>query len=446
MIRQPGARPAVRWAGSQSCRIEGATQPFEAFTVDRNHVEATRWKRREAPQKMMRGQHDAALLGKSNSGRGAAMAAAATRAHFDKNKRAVTLAQNQVDLAAPEPRPGGNPIIALHQRQTCVRQVGQRQCLGIIAHLFRRPTFLDHAVTTFDASLLLQAAASAAGGQHYPSSTLYVVATPIGNLADLSLRAIHVLALVDAVACEDTRHSAPLLRVLGLDKPLLALHRHNEREATASVLQRLAAGERVACVSDAGTPGVSDPGALLVASVQAAGYRTLPIPGASSAVAALSVAGDATGGSFVFIGFLAVRGTDRTGALERLAGEQRSQIVFEAPHRISDLAAALARLCGSRTLTVCRELTKQFETVATLPASALPGWLEADINRSRGEFVLVLHALASETSNAMPTASDATLRTLLAALPLKQAVALTAELTGAARNALYERALEMKSE
>ncbi|HZT55100.1 MAG TPA: SAM-dependent methyltransferase, partial [Burkholderiaceae bacterium] len=148
---------------------------------------------------------------------------------------------------------------------------------------------------------MLQAAASAAGAQHYPPGALYVVATPIGNLADVTLRAIHVLALVDAIACEDTRHSGPLLRQLGIDaKALLAVHEHNEREAAAGVLARLARGERVAYISDAGTPAISDPGAALVAAVQAAGHRALPIPGASSAVAALSVAGDATGGPFTF--------------------------------------------------------------------------------------------------------------------------------------------------
>jgi 16S rRNA (cytidine1402-2'-O)-methyltransferase len=296
-------------------------------------------------------------------------------------------------------------------------------------------------MTAFDASLLRQAAADAAGGQHYPPASLYVVATPIGNLADLSLRAIHVLGLVDAIACEDTRHSAPLLQALALSKPLIALHEHNERSAAAGVLERLARGERVAYVSDAGTPAISDPGAALVAAAQAAGYRTLPVPGASSAIAALSVAGDAAGGPFTFIGFLPVRGGERTRALARIAGAPQTQVLFEAPHRIEALAAALAEACGTRLVTVCRELTKQFETVATQPANALARWLEADRNRARGEFVLVLHALPEPATDAPDPSHDTTLRTLLGALPLKQAVALAAELTGAPRNALYERAL-----
>ena len=292
-----------------------------------------------------------------------------------------------------------------------------------------------------------QAAASAAGAQHYPAGALYVVATPIGNLADLTLRAIHVLGLVDAIACEDTRHSAPLLRQLGIEgKALLAVHEHNERDAASGVLARLARGERVAYVSDAGTPAVSDPGAALVAAAQAAGYRCVPIPGASSAVAALSVAGDAVVGPFTFVGFLSSRAGERTRGVQQLAANPQAQVLFEAPHRIEALAAALAEGCGTRTVTVCRELTKQFESVTTMTAAELPAWLAADAHRSRGEFVLVLHALVADTKeDPGPPAFDSTLRTLLAALPLKQAVTLAAELTGAPRNALYERALALKN-
>ena len=301
-------------------------------------------------------------------------------------------------------------------------------------------------MTTLNASLLLQAAAAAAGDQQYPPGALYVVATPIGNRADLTLRAIHVLGIVDAIACEDTRHSAPLLRQLGIDKPLLAVHQHNEREAAAAVLERLDAGQRVACISDAGTPAVSDPGAGLVAAVQAAGHRTIPVPGASSALAALSVAGDARSATFSFIGFLAARGAERSQALTSLAANASTLLLFEAPHRIGALLRELAERCAARPVTLCRELTKQFETVITLPANQLPAWLEGDPNRARGEFVLVLHALPeAETTRDVP-AHDAALRALLAAMPLKQAVALVAELTGAPRNALYERALALKNE
>ena len=292
-----------------------------------------------------------------------------------------------------------------------------------------------------------QAAAAAAGGQSYPAGALYVVATPIGNLADLTLRAIHVLGLVEAIACEDTRHSAPLLRTLGIEgKPLLAVHEHNEREAAAGVIERLARGERVAFVSDAGTPAVSDPGAALVAAVAAAGMRCIPVPGASSAAAALSVAGDADGHGFVFHGFLPAKAGERAQALQRIAADAHTAILFEAPHRIAALAAGLATACGPRRVTVCRELTKQFESVTTVPAETLPQWLADDPNRLRGEFVLVIHALGQSGDESLPDRHDRVLDALLAALPLKQAVALAVELTGAPRNALYERALARKRE
>lgn len=296
--------------------------------------------------------------------------------------------------------------------------------------------------------MLQRAAAEAAGAQQYPAAALYVVATPIGNLADLSLRAIHVLGLVDALACEDTRVSAALLRHLGLDKPLLALHAHNEHQAAERLLQRLGAGQRVAYVSDAGTPAVSDPGAALVARVAAAGHRVLPLPGPSSALAALSVAGDAHSHGFVFVGFLPARGAARAAALQALAGDARTQLLFEAPHRIDTLAQELARLAPQRTLTLCRELSKQFETVHTLAAAALPGWLAADAHRRRGEFVLVLHAPAAAPADddaALTSAAAHTLQVLLRELRLKQAVSLAAELSGAPRNALYQAALRSKA-
>jgi 16S rRNA (cytidine1402-2'-O)-methyltransferase len=296
-----------------------------------------------------------------------------------------------------------------------------------------------------DGSKLVEAAAGAAGGQQYPAGALYVVATPIGNLADLTLRALHVLAIVDAIACEDTRHSAALLRHFALAKPLIALHEHNERAASGTVLARLARGERVAYVSDAGTPAVSDPGAELVAAARAAGYRVVPIPGASSALAALSAAGDAMPGGFAFVGFLAARGGDRARAIAEVARASATQIVFEAPHRIETLACELAAACPDRIATLCRELTKQFESIASMPARGLPAWLAAEPNRARGEFVVVLHALAPVEAAAESGAQDALLAPLLAALPLKQAVALAAEISGAPRNLLYARALALKA-
>lgn len=301
---------------------------------------------------------------------------------------------------------------------------------------------------------LSQAAAQVAGGQHYPTGALYVVATPIGNLADFSLRAVHVLALVDAVACEDTRVTAGLMRHLGLDKPLIALHEHNERSAAERVLSRLAAGERVAYVSDAGTPAISDPGALLVDQARMAGHRVLPIPGASSVVAALSAAGHAPaegdGGSaaFHFAGFLPAKGAERIAALEAAMAQPCACVLFEAPHRIATLFEQLAGRAPGRRVTVCRELTKQFEQIDTMEAGALPAWLSADAVRGKGEFVLVIHAapavIAQADDDAVDAAAQRTLTVLLRELPLKQAVALAAEISGAPRNALYTRALAQK--
>ena len=298
----------------------------------------------------------------------------------------------------------------------------------------------------------LQTAAAVAGLQDYPRGCLYVVATPIGNLADISLRALHVLALADAVACEDTRTSGAFLRHFGLEKPLLALHEHNERAGAAQVCARLAAGERVAYISDAGTPAVSDPGAVLVQVVAAAGYRVMPLPGASSAVTALSVAGDTAAQGFTFAGFLSNKAQERATELGRLKDARRSTVIFEAPHRIEALAAAMGEaLVGGETprrLTVCRELTKQFEQVATLPVADFAAWLAADANHRRGEFVLVLHAAPAQPANedALPADAERTLRVLLRDLPLKQASALAAELCGLPRKRLYAQALAWRAD
>jgi 16S rRNA (cytidine1402-2'-O)-methyltransferase len=289
----------------------------------------------------------------------------------------------------------------------------------------------------------LEAAHDAAGSQNNPTSTLYVVATPIGNLADISLRALHVLSLVNAVACEDTRHTQQLLRAYGLDRPgsqLLALHQHNEAEAAQTVIARLAQGERVAYVSDAGTPAISDPGARLVAAVRQAGFRVLPLPGASSVTTALSASGMTGEHGFVFAGFLPSKSGERQQAVQALAQESRAVVLLEAPHRIEALAQALAVL-GERRVTLGRELTKQFEQIETLPAQDLPRWLAEKPDRQRGEFVLVLH-----DAPVAATAGEGlrVLQILLPDLPLKTAVKLAAEITGESKNELYDKALALK--
>jgi 16S rRNA (cytidine1402-2'-O)-methyltransferase len=288
------------------------------------------------------------------------------------------------------------------------------------------------------------AARDVAGAQDYPEGTLYVVATPIGNLADVTLRALHVLGLADRIACEDTRHTQALLRAYGIDAPgerLLAVHQHNEAEAAGRVIAHLQAGERVAYASDAGTPGVSDPGARLVAAVRAAGHRVIPLPGASSVTALLSAAGSVAEGGFVFAGFLPAKAGERDAAVAALAAEPRAVVLLEAPHRIEPLGRALAAL-GPRPVTLGRELTKQFEQIATLPCDQLPAWLAADAQRTRGEFALLLHG--APPADADDGDTDRVLRLLLAELPLKTAVKLAAEITGGQRNALYERALRLK--
>ena len=297
-----------------------------------------------------------------------------------------------------------------------------------------------------NAELIRRAAEAAAGAQQYPKGALYVVATPIGNLADLTLRAVQVLGLVDAVACEDKRVTAGLLRHLGLERPLVALHEHNEAEAAGALIERMARGERIAYVSDAGTPAISDPGARLVAATQTAGLRVLPLPGASSVITALSASGDVQAAGHRFAGFLPPRGGERSARLAELAAQPECTVLFEAPHRIEALAEALAQAMPARPVTLCRELTKQFETIVTLPAAALPAWLATDEHRRRGEFVLVLHAQAADAADtALPAAAERLLDALLDGRPLKQAVALVADATGAPRNALYERALALKA-
>lgn len=295
----------------------------------------------------------------------------------------------------------------------------------------------------------LRSAQEAAGGQNYPPGALYVVATPIGNLADITLRALHVLQLADVVACEDTRHTQAMLRAYGIDKSaaqLLAVHQHNEAQAAQAVIDRLRQGQRVAYASDAGTPAISDPGARLVAAVHAAHLTVVPLPGASSVTAALSVAGiseeGAQHGAFVFAGFLSSKSGERATSVTALSSEARAVVLLEAPHRIEALALALAAL-GERRVTIGRELTKQFEEIATVAVNTLPDWLRADANRSRGEFVLVLHP-AVVAVDAGPELRI--LKLLLAELPLKTAVKLTADITGAARNTLYDAALTLKKE
>ncbi len=283
--------------------------------------------------------------------------------------------------------------------------------------------------------------------QAYPHACLYVVATPIGNRADITLRALHVLSLVDTIACEDTRHTQSLLRSYGLHKPLLALHQHNESQASDRVCAQLAQGQRIAYVTDAGTPGISDPGAGLVRAVRAQGFAIMPIPGASSLTTALSVSGIdlPAGQGFRFLGFVPSHGNERQRFLENLTHHNEVLVFLEAPHRLDTLAQALHHL-GTREVTLARELTKQFEQIVTQPAHALVDWLAANPAHRRGEFVVILHARPTPVeADHPPPQVDQALQVLLPHVPLKVAVALTVELTGHPKNAVYARALALQS-
>ncbi len=282
------------------------------------------------------------------------------------------------------------------------------------------------------------------GSQIRPgSATLYVVATPIGNLSDVTLRALDVLRASDIIAAEDTRVTARLLDRHGITGKLLAVHEHNERALAGRITGMLAEGRTVALVSDAGTPGIADPGAHVVAAVRAAGYPVVPVPGPCAAVAALSASGFESG-RFLFCGFLPARAGERRRVIGGLAAQTATLVFYEAPHRVAESAADLcAILGGGREVVIARELTKIHETLhCCLLKDAVP-WLLADDNNRRGEFVLVVSG-AAEKAGVEAADVDRTLQILLGELPLKQAVALAAKLTGGSRNALYERALAIR--
>ena len=281
--------------------------------------------------------------------------------------------------------------------------------------------------------------------QVYPVSTLYVLATPIGNFADITLRALHVLALVDAVACEDTRNTGHLLTRYGLSKSLIAAHQHNEREVAEKLIVRLQAGERIALVSDAGTPAVSDPGARIVDAVRAAGLRVMPLPGPSAAIAALSASGLLCD-QFHFVGFLPAKARQRDAALELLRTTAATLIFYEAPHRISAAVDALAAAFeGTRQIVFARELTKLFEEIHRCPLAQASAWVAQDAHHQKGEFVLLLEG-APPAAEEDEAEAERVLRILLAECTVKQAAALAAHITGHKKNALYELALRIKAE
>lgn len=275
------------------------------------------------------------------------------------------------------------------------------------------------------------------------SPALYVVATPLGNRADITLRALSVLRAVDLVAAEDTRHSQRLFDAHGISAKMFALHEHNEQEGATRIIGQLEAGRHVALITDAGTPAVSDPGARLVARVQEAGLSVVPVPGPCAAIAALSASG-LTAPHFHFHGFLPVKQAGRRSALEALRGVNATLVFYEAPHRVletvDDLVAVLE---PAREIVVARELTKLFEQVARMPLADAPAWLRGDANRQRGEFVLLVGP--APAVEGIPPEAERVLKLLLEELPLKSAAKLAAAITGLSKNALYDHALQLRA-
>ena len=276
-------------------------------------------------------------------------------------------------------------------------------------------------------------------------ATLYVVATPIGNLRDITLRALDILAKVDRVVAEDTRNTSVLLNHYGLSTKLLSLHQHNERDRAVELIAQLASGASLALVSDAGTPGISDPGALLVESVRLAGYAIVPIPGASALVAALSVSG-MHALPFSFHGFLPTKSSARKTVLASIQSQTGTLVVYEAPHRVIDCVTDLCDVFGGkRQLVIARELTKLFETVHACPLGDAVAWLNADANRLRGEFVLIVQGASSKVAKSEDDMDRILLPMLGEQLPVKQAAKLCAAILGLGKNATYERALALKN-
>lgn len=278
-----------------------------------------------------------------------------------------------------------------------------------------------------------------------PPGVLYIVATPIGNLQDLSERAQIALSRVALVAAEDTRHSGRLLQHLGISKPMLALHEHNERERVTRIIDKLAEGQDIALISDAGTPLISDPGYIVVREVRQAGYRVSPVPGPCALVAGLSAAGLPTD-RFLFVGFMPARRSGRKAALEELREQTATLVFYESPHRILDLMQDMGDVFGAdRECVLGRELTKTFETFYSGSAGAVLAELREDPNGARGEFVVMVRGAApAEDTAAAVVDADKLLALLIPELPLKKAARIVSEVSGLGKNELYQRALALK--
>ncbi|QWE16691.1 16S rRNA (cytidine(1402)-2'-O)-methyltransferase [Polynucleobacter sp. AP-Nino-20-G2] len=286
--------------------------------------------------------------------------------------------------------------------------------------------------------------------QDLPAGALYMVATPIGNMGDITLRALHVLNSVDGIACEDTRHSAPLLQHFGIHKKCLALHEHNEIAGAQTVIQHLAQGERWAYISDAGTPGVSDPGARLVNAVQNAGFRIIPIPGASAVSSAISASGSVmlpSEGRFQFLGFWPNKTKDRDLLIQDIRTNSKTSIFFESPHQIKETLTSLNKhLESDRQILVGRELTKKFEQLVSLQASEIPGWLET-AESLKGEFVVLVAGRQASADEAPEHASLLLWANALGPyLGSKEIAAVLSQTLGLSKKEAYQVALDAKAQ
>ncbi len=278
----------------------------------------------------------------------------------------------------------------------------------------------------------------------FQKGSLYIVATPIGNMGDMTERAQKTLKDVDVIAVEDTRRSGQLLHYFDISTPMTAVHEHNERQICDSLLERIEKGESIALISDAGTPLLSDPGYFLVNQAREREISVVPIPGVSAVITALSVAGLPTD-RFVFEGFLPAKSSARQQRLEKIKDDTRTVIFYEAPHRIVEMLKDCQQVFGDkRKVVIARELTKTFETVHGDTLDRLVPWVEADDNQKKGEFVVLLQGAAAREDTGIDAESERILLILLKDLPVKQAAALAANITGLKKNALYQHALALK--
>ena len=286
--------------------------------------------------------------------------------------------------------------------------------------------------------------------QELPTGALYMVATPIGNMGDITLRALHILNSVDGIACEDTRHSAPLLQHFGIHKKCLALHEHNEVTGAQTVIDHLAQNERWAYISDAGTPGISDPGAKLVNAVHKAGFRIIPIPGASAISAAISASGSVmlqSEGQFQFLGFWPNKAKERSALIQDIRSNSKTSIFYESPHQIRETLSTMSKeLEPERQVLVGRELTKKFEQLVTLTAAEIPKWLE-NAESLKGEFIVLVAGRKAGTDETPEHASLLRWANALSPhLGSKEIATVLSQMLGISKKDAYQLALDAKAE